>query len=180
MNLRALIIGSHLMLARNGAATTSGGDALTVAYNAKPDTSLATNWPFVGRIEDCTITPKLTEDEIMSPSPGAYRRTDVLIGSANLDLKFTVQDVSELFFEMLMLANGGPITTDYAPMMAVGQVLGWWKCQQYSQDDAVRNVFDLWAICTVSATKMDNKRIKAEFNVKGLYNALNTGVLSLA
>jgi hypothetical protein len=181
-----MIIGSHLLLARDGAAATNGaidgagGAAVVVAYNLKPDTSMPANWMDIGSIEDCNIDPKATEDEIMAPTPGAYRRVDILTSMAKLDLSFTVQDTSELFFEMLMQAGGGPIEADYAPMTATGRVKGWWKTQQYDQGDAVRNVFDVWAICNVKATKMDNKRIKAQFEVKALFNALNTGVLSLA
>jgi hypothetical protein len=186
MNLKALIIGSHLLYARNGAAAINGavngvgGAAVVVASNLKPDTSMPGNWPFAGRVQDCDIKPQMTKNDVMSPSPGAYRRTDQLVSKASLDIDFAVQDVSELFFEMLLLAGGGPIANDFAPMTAVGQVLGWWKLQQYDQGDNLRNVIDVWGYMTVSAQKFDDKPIVAKFSLAVLYNALNSGVLSLA
>ena len=177
MNVNPLIIGSQLFFARSGATI----DGNVVSATSKPDTTPTTNWTNIGRVLSATPQPKLEEEAIIAPSPGAYRRADILTKTVALDLEFQLTDVSELFFEMLLLANGGTtgITADYQPLSGLGEIRGWFKCQQYDQSNTLRNVFDVWARAKVNAQKMDNNIIKSTMVVNVFDNALNTGTLTL-
>jgi len=182
MNLRKLVIGSQLFFAREGTVIGVAPAAHTVSQAWKPDVEEAppyTHWASLGGCVDFTPTPKVTEQDVMEPTPGAYRRTDVVVTGTALDLSFSLTNVSELFFESLLLA-GGAITDDYQPGTGSGQIRGWLKCQQYDQGDAQRNVFDVYVSGMFKAQKMENKLIVAQFDAKVLYSALQSGNLSLA
>jgi len=184
LHLRKLVIGSHLFFAREGTviAAVSPDPGGTVSPSYKPPLSGSANdpnWPELGVVENFTPTPKVDEEDVMAPSPGAYRRVDSIVKSTTLDLAFTLKDVSELFFEGLLLA-GGAITADYTPTSGSGQLRGWFKCTQYDQGDVLRNVFDVYVAAKIKATKMDNNLIKAEIDAKVLFSTLNSGTLTLA
>ena len=114
----------------------------------------------------------------MAPSPGAYRRTDVVPTSTTLDLKFTLFNLSELVFESTMLAAAAITANAYQPGMGSGKIRGWLKCQQYDQGDVLRNVFDVYVVGQFDGEKMENKLIKPVLNCKVIYSALASGNLT--
>jgi hypothetical protein len=181
MNLRKLVIGSQLLFVREGTVIgTAPGNTVSQLYKPEVEAQAPyVNWASLGEVQDFTPTPKTNETDIVAPSPGAFRRTDVITTSTTLDLSFSLFNVSELFFESILLA-GGPITANaYQPGVGSGQVRGWLKCQQYDQGDVLRNVFDVYVSGTFKGAKQENKLIIAQLDCKVLYSALQSGNLTL-
>jgi hypothetical protein len=182
MNLRKLVIGSQLLFAREGTVIGVAPTTNTVSQAYKPDVEDAppyVNWTSLGEVRDFLPTAKAEETDIIAPSPGAFRRTDSVVTSTTLDLAFALYNVSELFFESILLA-GGPITANaYQPGVGTGKIRGWLKCQQYDQTDTLRNVFDVYISGAFKGEKQDNKLIVATLDCKVLYSALQSGNLTL-
>jgi len=179
--LRNLVLGSHLLFAREGTVIGVAPDSHTVGKTYKPDVEEAApyvNWVDIGTVQDFQPTSKDNAFDIIAPSPGAYRRTDEIVVGATLDLAFSLFDTSELFFESTLLA-GSPITAAYNPATGTGRIRGWFKCQQYDQGDALVNVFDVYGAGMFKSDKQGNKLIIATLNIKVLYSALQSGNLTL-
>jgi len=179
--LRKLVLGSHLLFAREGTVIGVAPDVNTVGKTFKPEVEAAppyNNWVSLGDIQDFQPKPKVEATDVMAPSPGAYRRTEEVVTGRSLDLSFSLMDTSELFFESLMLA-GSAITAAYNPATGTGRIRGWFKCQQYDQEDALANVFDVYGSGEFTTEKQGNKLIIATLNVKVLYSALQSGNLTL-
>jgi len=184
MNIRSLLLGSHVLFAREG-LTISGTGGGTVSQVYKPvvaapsDPPVADpNWPEIGIVADCNIMPKITEEDVMGPMPGRLQRLDVLATSSTLDLSITFKQVNELFFEAALLAAGA-ITGDYQPGVGTGQIRGWIKCQQYDANNVIRNVMDLYVSGVIKTFKADDKSVKPVADFKVIYSALASGTLSL-
>jgi hypothetical protein len=136
-----------------------------------------TNWTDIGEISEANIEPQVEEIEVRAPSPGVYRRTAILQRTVDLTLTATVQQGSPLMFELLFL-NAGKITADFVPMSKAGPCRGWWKFQNYSHEDELINVMDLWAEASVNATRFNDDLVRYELVLKGLYSSLNSGTIS--
>lgn len=178
LNLRKMVIGSHLLFAREGTLI----NASPVSQIFKPEVEAQppyANWTDLGEVYDFMPDHKETEEDIMAPSPGAYRRTDNVVTSTTLDLTFTLANMSELVFESIMQAAAAITANAYQPGMGTGKLRGWVKCQQYGQDNALRNVFDVYVSGTFKGQKLDSKLIKPELTCKVLYSALASGNLTL-
>ena len=133
----------------------------------------------MGGVSGFTPNPKITETDVMEPSPGSYQRTDSVVTSRSLDLSFSLTNVSPLFFESLML--GTPDTDgNYLIGAGTGRIRGWIKCQNYGQDETLLNVFDAYVSGSFKSAKLDNKLVVAELECKVLYSPLGTGTLSFA
>lgn len=171
--LRKLVIGSHLFFAREGAVI----DEITVSRTAKPDAEPIANWTNIGVVQDFQPKPKTESTDTYAPSPGAYRRDDEVVTSRALDLSFSLVEVSPLFFESILMA-GGAIAAAYNPASGTGRIRGWFKCQQYSQDDDLINVLDVYGAATFESEKQGNKLIIPTLNLKVLYSTLQTGNLT--
>ena len=185
MNNRKLVIGSQLFFAREGIVVAGVGNPAvgggTVSQYYKPPVGEAIpdiNWASLGEVQNFTPTPKIEETDIIAPAPGAYQRTDSIVTGRSLDLAFVLYNVSELFFESLLLGKADN-EGDYAPLSATGTIRGWLKAQQYDQGDTLRNVFDVYVSGKFKAAKMENKVIMAEMDCKVLFSTLASGTVTL-
>ena len=178
LHIRDQIIGNQLFFVREGVTV----DSVTVSAAVKPDTDPTTNWITIGTAEKVQVKQEVERLRLMSPQPGAYGLKKTLTRSKGLTLTCTIQELSELFYEMLFLAQGGAagagLTADYVPLSGDGIVRGWLKVQQYDQDNVLRNVVDLWVELTTDDITFDDNLAKWPLKAAVLKNALNTGTLS--
>jgi hypothetical protein len=155
--------------------------ANSIDVNTQPATEGA--WISVGDIEDANFNPTRDEVEVFSPSPGHYVMSEKLTKFSRLSVEFTLQDMSELFFEMLMSARGpigsGSSGGPYSPYTATGVIRGWFRCAQFGQDDAQNNIFVAWGRATAQATRFGNDIAKGKISFELLANPLNSGTMSL-
>ena len=116
-----------------------------------------------------------TVENVMAPSPGAYRRVDQLRTGLMTHLTLVTQEVNEIDLESLLQC--GPITdgTPFEPGSKLGDVRGWFQLKQYSQGDNAILVIEQYGIMTLKALKAENKQVKPQIDVALLYNALATG-----
>jgi hypothetical protein len=174
---------THLVLAYNWAGATASGLPwweqidTTINFNTKPATEVA--WISVGDIEDMNFNPKRTEEEVFSPSPGNYRLSTILVKTTDLQLDFTLQDMSELFLELLT-SSIGPIVSAYQPYTGSGVLTGWFRVTQFSQADTQNNILEVWGRATADATKFSNELAKGKISLRAMVNPLNSGILTLA
>jgi len=178
---------THIVLTSVWYGNTSSGlpwwknVAVAVDFNTPPASEAL--WLSVGDIEDANFNPTRDEVEVFSPSPGHYVMSEKLTKFSRLTVEMTLQDMSELFFEMLMSAvgpigsgsSGGP----YQPYTATGVIRGWFRCAQFGQDDAQNNIFTAWGRATAQAVRFGNDIAKGKVNFELLSNPNNTGTLSL-
>jgi hypothetical protein len=155
--------------------------ANSIDENTQPASEGA--WISVGDIEDANFNPTRDEVEVFSPSPGHYVMSEKLTKFSRLSVEFTLQDMSELFFEMLMSARGpigsGSSGGPYSPYTATGVIRGWFRCAQFGQDDAQNNIFIAWGRATAQATRFGNDIAKGKISFELLANPLNSGTMSL-
>ena len=184
MNLKKLVLGSQIFFAREGGVIAAVSPDLggTVSTTYKPPVGTVfpdANWISLGEVQDFTSTPKLDEQDIIAPAPGAYQRTDSFVVGKTLDVNFTLFNVSELAIESLMLGKPDPSTGEYVVLSGPGTIRGWLKAQQYDQGDTLRNVFDIYISAKVKPAKMANKLIMVEMDCKVLFSALASGTATL-
>jgi hypothetical protein len=153
----------------------------SIDVNTPPASEAA--WISMGDIEDANFNPTRDEAEVFSPSPGHYVLSEKLTKFSRLSVEFTLQDMSEVFFEMLMSAKGpigsGSSGGPYSPYTATGVIRGWFRCAQFGQDDAQNNIFVAWGRATAQATRFGNDIAKGKVTFELLANALNSGTMSL-
>jgi hypothetical protein len=151
--------------------------------DANTPPTIESQWLSVGDIEDANMDPSRDEVEVFSPSPGHYVMSEKLVKFSRMKVEFTLQDMSELFFEMLMSARGpigsGSSGGPFIPYSATGVIRGWFRCAQFGQQDSQNNIFTCWGRATALATRFGNDIAKGKVNFELLDNPLNTGTLSL-
>ena len=155
MNNRKLVIGSQLFFAREGIVVAGVGNPAvgggTVSQYYKPPVGEAIpdiNWASLGEVQNFTPTAKIDRTDIIAPAPGAYQRTDEIVTGRTLDLAFVLYNVSELFFESLLLGKADA-QGDYAPLVA-----GSFYSKMDPQPDALGNGQQQYAADGV--TPLDN------------------------
>lgn len=153
----------------------------TVDFDNPPN--VEAEWMSVGDIEDANFNPTRDEVEVFSPSPGHYVLSEKLTKFSRLTVEFTLQDMSELFFEMLMSSRGpigsGSSGGPFIPYSATGVIRGWFRCAQFGQGDSQNNIFTAWGRATAQATRFGNDIAKGKVNFELLNNPQNSGTLSL-
>jgi hypothetical protein len=152
-----------------------------IDFNTPP--SSESLWLSMGDIEDANFDPTRDEVEVFSPSPGHYVMSAKLVKFARLKVDFTLQDMSELFFEMLMSAKGpigsGSSGGPFIPYSATGVINGWFRCIQFGQADAQNVIFAAWGRATAQAVRFGNDIAKGKVAFELLDNPNNSGILSL-
>jgi hypothetical protein len=151
--------------------------AVGVNFSTPPTTE--NQWTTIGDIEDCNITPARDEEEVFAPSPGHYILAAKLVKFTRLQFDFTLLDVSELFYEMLLTAVG-PIAASYQPYTATGVINGWFRIKQFSQNDSQFNLLSAWGRAVAEATKFTNAATKGKVRLELLANPSNSGTLAVA
>ncbi|WOO43160.1 hypothetical protein [Rubellicoccus peritrichatus] len=177
---RSILIGNHLFFAREGDSI----DGVTVARDAKPDTDPEANWTDVGIISSASIENSKNELEIWGPSPGRLALQDVLLSRQDLMIRATLEEASPMLWELLFGAVGAIDTSGtgaFVPLAKRGFVKGWWKFQQYDQNDVAINLVDVWGRADITgAVDFGDQQqvITYELEIRLLNSALNSGVLS--
>lgn len=155
--------------------------ANSIDFDTPPASEAA--WISLGDIEDASVDSTQEETEVFSPDPGHYSLSEILTKFSRIKITFTLQDMSELFFEMLMSARGpigsGSSGGPYQPYSATGVIRGWFRCAQFGQDDAQQNIFTVWGRGRALATMFNNDIVKGKVEFAALKNPNNTGTLSL-
>ena len=151
----------------------------TIDFNTKP---IGAAWLTVGDIEDANLTPKRTEQEVFSPAPGNYRLSQIFVKTIDLTLDLTLQDMSELFLELLTSSIGpiDPASGAYQPYSGSGVLTGWFRVTQFGQSDTQNNILEVWGRATADATKFGNEHAKGKISLRVLVNPLNSGIATLA
>lgn len=150
-----------------------------INFNTKPANEAA--WTTLGDIEDANINPSRTEEEVYSPNPGKYVLSAIFAKTVALRIEITLQDVSELFYELLT-SSQGPIAEvggSYQPYSAEGVITGWFRFRQFSQNAAMVNTSELWGRAICEATRFGNEVVKGKMSFNCLANPHNSGVLAL-
>lgn len=151
----------------------------SIDFDTKPATEIA--WGTLGDIEDCNINPSRTEEEVYSPNPGKYVLSAIFAKTVALKFEITLQDVSELFYELLT-SSQGPIAGSgaYQPYSGEGVITGWFRFRQFSQNAAMVNTSEIWGRAICDATRFGNEVVKGKMTFSCLANPHNSGVLALA
>jgi hypothetical protein len=177
LNIKLLSLGAIIAFTPDGTAITIGEDDGNSSKAFKP--SADGDWKEFTTVESGEIAAKFNDEEVFSPSPGAYRRTDILRSMLAMDIKFTGQQINELIlqsvFQTPVLAN----TVSAAVGNKLGQVRGWLQVSEASQNDAVVILLQVYGILTCDLVKADGKLFKPEVKFAVLYNSLATVTPSL-
>ena len=162
-----------------GEGLTAGVQTSTSGCNNKPTDSPG-NWNWFSTVENSSLEVKRTEEDVMAPSPGRYRRIDRLVSQSVTDITTVTQEVNELVLESLL--ESGVLTdgTAFEPNSELGQVRGWWQFKKYDQEDNLILLLELYGIMTVKVLKAENKQYKPSLDLAILYNPLATGTSTLA
>jgi hypothetical protein len=179
LTLRDQTIGNQVFFAREGTTI----DGVVVAADAKPDATPSTNWTLhpIGTVEECRITPTVERIKRYAPSPGSYRLRKQITTRRELVIRLTIQELSETFWELLLL-SGTEIKTgalDYVPMAGNGIVRGWFKFQQYDADDTLRNAMDLWCEANTEESTMGKDLLSYPLILNVISNPLNNATFVL-
>lgn len=137
------------------------------------------SWITLGVIEDSSMNREGNDIEIYAPSPGKIVLHDVLRNKHKLTAKLTCQEWGPFVQEVLMLTE--PLTevsTQYNPLEGPDKK-GWIKFQRYDQNDAIREILDLWGRLSIAGDVQfgGSDIVKPQFEFLALHSSLNTGTL---
>ena len=180
MNTAARILGNHVYFFRDGEAYTVPAPG-TASRNSKPATE-DPKWIDFGAVNNLSITPDTSVDEIYAPSPGALELYDVIENKRKRTIKFEAEELSFLSFELAFHTK--PLSTaggQYNPGSGK-TVKGWLKVEQYdhnSDDDSDPvNVVDMYVFLKLEGDlKCDENHVKTSIQALSLRSSLNTGNL---
>jgi hypothetical protein len=172
--MKDLILGMHLLFAREG-ETIDGG---VVSATYKPDTTPEANYTAVATVEDWepSFVPKIITRR--APSPGKYRDRKSIIVSSELTYALSLQEWSEMTFAELLLGGNKPVAGVFTPNSMDALLTGWWIMQGYDQEDNEIVVLNVWGEATVKPYKFGEKLDPYALQIRQLYSTLNTGSVS--
>lgn len=181
-------IGSHIWVAFAGVALSdttnkivNSGDmtAYTVVGPLVKPYSDDTAWVYLGVSEDYERDPgDGTPIEIMAPSPGVLRRTNVLRGESKPKITATILEFGpiavQLLYRTLALTSA---STTWNPQAGKMTTFGWMQIETYDNNDTlVYNAQEYCEIAIKGAVKWDGKSItKVQYEALPIYNSLQTG-----
>jgi len=169
--MKDLILGSHLLFAREGATI----DAITVSATSKPDADPESNYTRLGTVEQ--MEPRFTQTFIdrRAPSPGRYRLRKRIPTNQLLVLNFSLQEWDEMALAEMLLGGGTPVAGVFVPGSRTEPVRGWWKIQAYDQVDTEILVMDVWAEGTIESYQFGEKLDAYALVLTVLQSDLNVG-----
>lgn len=145
-----MLIGSHVFFAREGLEYEDDLETLIVGRNNKPPAA-SDVWEEVGIIRSESSENGAEAVDIWRPAPGRKVLDDSIISAQQLTLTYTVDEVSPLVYEMLHGANNiDPTTGGYVPLSQGSFVKGWFKAQQYDNNDILINVLDVYGVARLA------------------------------
>ncbi|MBN2069105.1 MAG: hypothetical protein JW739_05660 [Opitutales bacterium] len=177
--LRSLV--THCYLCPEGAAFTSP-EAGTSGVAARPDDAEETAWGYMGPLEDFSVTPKRTTEEIWAAAEGTgtVMLYDVLDSKKDLAFSATATQLGPELFGLMFNAGWINKSTETFQPNAGGTTRAWIRFEQYDQEDKLVNTCYLWCHVLVDGeTKLVNT-VKAKVNFRKLYSAKSEGKLTVA
>jgi hypothetical protein len=178
---RVLIIGSHALFARDGAAYTIDETACIVGrYNkppvANPPTNPDPNWDELGIVASFQPNPSTDTVDVMAPSPYRFRLYEKINKGSSLKVSFTLEQINDLTFTALLFGGmPDPVTGQFVPLSNEFQVRGWLKLQYGDQQDVQRGVMDVYGILSAQAITLSNDTVKPQIDFDVLYSPLAVG-----
>jgi hypothetical protein len=169
--MKDLILGSHLLFAREGATI----DAITVSATAKPDTDPESNYTRFPTIQDWE--PRFTRNTVKrrAPSPGKYQtRKNIQLGSTLIH-NFSLQEFTETTFAELVLGGTTPAAGVFVPGESTDYLRGWWIVQSYDQNDDAIVTLNIWGEASIGQYKFGESLDPYALVIEQLYSPLTTG-----
>jgi len=154
---------------------------LAEASAAARPSATDTSWQKIADVEGFGYQPKIDAEEVIAPSEsGGYHRKKKITKKSDLDLIFTVNDLTELIHELVLLASGA-ITDEFTPMSGDGMIRGWYRFRARKQEGGtVVTMLRVWAEMSAENLDLGNAVPKPKLTVAVLKNSLNKGSLTLA
>jgi hypothetical protein len=178
MTTKPRALGNHAFFFRDETAFSLPAPG-TSGRESKPD-GADTGWIDFGIVSSMTVTNEGTKEEVFAPSPGPLRRWDVIEHKKQIDLGFTVDEMSPFMAELLF--GTAPLTgasTQYNPGEG-GAKKGWLRVKQYDSNDVLVNTLEIYVHLAIDG-QVEFGESYAKFSVKamGLTSSLNTGALAV-
>lgn len=170
--MKDLIIGSHLLFAREGDVI----DSVTVSATGKPDTDPEANYTVFPTIE--AWEPKITRNMVTrrAPSPGQYQTRKKIQLSSTITHAFSLQEFTELTLAELILGGNKPVAGVFAPGARSELLRGWWIVQGYDQANDRIITLNIWGEATIESYRFGENLNPYALVIEQLYSALNTGL----
>ena len=180
MNTAPRILGSHVYFFRDGEAFTvpaAGNASRTIKPGADDP-----EWIDFGVVNNLSVSPESSVEEIYAPSPGSLELYDVIENKRKRTIKFDCEELSFLAFELAFHTK--PLSTtggQYNP--GAGKTLkGWLKIEQYDQtadeESEPLNVVDLYVHLKLDGDlKCDENHVKTSLQALSLRSPQNSGNL---
>lgn len=181
LNRKLLSFGDTIKFARVGATIVAGTPSgTTVSSACKPSGATAADWLDFTTVEEGTIEGKFTDEDVMSPAPGVYRRSEVFRSMLAHDIKIIGQEVNEIIVESVLGTAALTNATKVDFGTGLGQIRGWLQITRAAQNDATALLVECYGVLSVKMIKADGKRFKPEIDFAVLHNAMNEVTPSLA
>lgn len=177
-DLTRLVAGNHLWFARGGTTVDSVGPLSATV--GPPDSNPETNWTSMGCIESMVVNRDISYWEPKCPSPGGYVDAERVTLSKSITYSFTLNQISNVFFQLLMNTSGpvpdGDASGAFEPNDAQGVMEAWWKIQTYDQNDAIKLKLDIWGAATIpDSANFNQDGTVWNLDIKQLESANNAG-----
>jgi hypothetical protein len=179
LNIKLLSFGDTIKFARNGATIVAGTPSgTTVSKTVKPSGATPADWLDFCTVEEGTITGVFSDEDVMSPSPGVYRRTEKFRSMLAHDINIIGQECNEIVLESV-LGTAALTTSKVDIATGNGQVRGWLQITRAAQNDATVLLLEVYGVLSVKTLKADGKRFKPEIEFAVLHNSMNEVTPSL-
>jgi hypothetical protein len=174
--MKDLILGSHLLFAREGETI----DSVLVSATARPDTDPTTNYIKFPTVEDWE--PKFTQQFATrrSPSPGRYQTRKKIPLSSTMTHAFSLQEFTKTTLAELVLGGGVPNSSTgiFVPGSRADSLRGWWIIQAYDQNQSPIIVLNIWGEATIEGYKFGERLDPYALVIEQLYSPLTTGTIT--
>lgn len=151
-----------------------------VSVSRSDDPAVKGSFTALGDIESIEITPRPEYKIHKGPTLTGRRRKYMVPIGAELDVSFTLTELSGFAWERIFLTDALAMTGDqsYTPMDVGAPWQGWVRIVQRDGAGAQRNAVDLFCVVTVDPVSQGPDEISLNVKCEVLDSALNTGSLS--
>lgn len=172
--MKDLIIGSHLLFARAGEVI----DGVTVAQEAKPDTTPSSNYTAFPTVSDWEPRFEMETVKRRAPSPGKYQDRANIMLSSTIEYAFSLQQFTMTTLAELILGGEEPSSGVFVPGARSELLKGWWIVQSYDQNNDLISALNIWAEARVEPYKFGENLDDYALILTQLYSSLNTGEIT--
>lgn len=134
----------------------------------------------IGDVEDFEVTSRPTYKSHSGPTAVGRRRKYMVPIGAEIDIAFTVTEMSGATWERMWLAAPLNMTGNqtYSPLGAGEPWQGFVRLTQKDGSGSTRNTVDVFCALTVDPVRMGPDEISVSFKGEVYESALNTGTLT--